>query len=171
MISLDGRCDVSRSIRKDAPEASKQIRLAIIVSHPIQYFAPLYQRLAKREDIAVKVFFTWRLADAAAHDHGFRRPVAWDIPLTEGYEFELVKNIAADPGTHHFFGIRNPSLVERVLAWSPDAVQILGWAWHSHLIALRAFAKRGTFRPYSAAIRTSWIQGPTGPVGGPSAWC
>lgn len=120
-----------------------KIRLAIIVSHPIQYYAPLHQRLARREDLIVKVFFTWRLADAPAHDHGFQRPVAWDIPLTEGYEFELVPNVAADPGTHHFFGLRNPALVERVLAWKPDAVQVLGWAWHSHMIAMRAFAKRG----------------------------
>ena len=120
-----------------------KIRLAIIVSHPIQYYAPLHQRLARREDLIVKVFFTWRLADAPAHDHGFQRPVAWDIPVMEGYEFELVPNVASDPGTHHFFGLRNPALVERVLAWNPDAVQVLGWAWHSHLMALQAFAKRG----------------------------
>ena len=137
------------TVRSDYSEQSTakgtrdKTRLAIIVSHPIQYYAPLHQRLAGREDLIVKVFFTWRLADAPAHDHGFQRSVAWDISLTEGYEFELVPNVAADPGTHHFFGLRNPALVERVLAWNPDAVQVLGWAWHSHLMALRAFAKRG----------------------------
>lgn len=118
-------------------------RLAIVVSHPIQYYVPLYQRLAKRDDIAIKVFFTWHAGQRAVQDRGFRRPVAWDIPLTEGYEFELVPNFSFSPGTHSFFGLRNPTLVERILAWQPDAVHITGWAWLSHLLALRAFFRLG----------------------------
>src|SRR4029077_18860912 len=35
------------------------IRLALVVSHPIQYFVPLYRRLARRSDMILKVFFTW----------------------------------------------------------------------------------------------------------------
>ena len=69
--------------------------------------------------------------------------VAWDIPLTEGYEFELVPNLSSDPGTHHFRGLRNPSLVKRIKAWEPDVIQVTGWAWQSHLLALRAFSKMG----------------------------
>jgi glycosyltransferase involved in cell wall biosynthesis len=118
-------------------------RLAFVVSHPIQYYAPLYQRLARRSDLAVKVFYTWHAAEAAVMDRGFKLPVTWDIPLTAGYDFELVPNVASDPGTHHFLGLRNPSLVERVTAWYPDVVHITGWAWLSHLVALRAFSKMG----------------------------
>jgi len=117
-------------------------KLAIIVSHPIQYYTPLYQQLAQREDIAIKVFFTWHSADRLVKDHGFGLPIMWDVPLTSGYPFELVPNISRDPGTHHFLGLRNPSLVERVAAWGPDVVHITGWAWLSHLLAMRAFAKR-----------------------------
>ena len=116
-------------------------RLAIVVSHPIQYYVPLYQRLARRDDLAIKVFFTWHAGQAEVQDHGFGQNVAWDIPLTEGYEFELVPNVSADPGTHSFFGLRNPSLVERVMRWAPDAVHVTGWAWLSHLQALRAFSR------------------------------
>lgn len=118
-------------------------KLAIVVSHPIQYYAPLYQRLARRSDVEIKVFFTWHAGGEAMPDHGFRQAVAWDLPLTEGYDFELVPNTSGDPGTHSFFGLRNPSLVERVLAWSPDAVHLSGWAWLSHLLAMRAFHRRG----------------------------
>ena len=120
--------------------ARTKTRLAIIVSHPIQYYAPLHQRLARRDDLELKVFFTWHAGQAAVEDHGFQRPVVWDVPLTEGYEFELVPNVSPDPGTHHFFGLRNPSLVKRVLAWCPDAVHITGWASFSHLRALRSFS-------------------------------
>lgn len=118
-------------------------RLAIIVSHPIQYYVPLYRRLAMRDDLAIRVFFTWHAAQVPMQDRGFGIPVAWDIPLTDGYEFESVPNVAADPGTHHFFGLQNPTLVERVKAWRPDAVHITGWAWESHLRAMRSFHRHG----------------------------
>jgi glycosyltransferase involved in cell wall biosynthesis len=121
-----------------------RIRLAIIVSHPIQYYAPLYQRLARRDDLLIKVFFTWHDGHAAVADRGFRIPLAWDIPLTEGYEFQRVPNLSSDPGTHHFFGLQNPSLIDQVKAWNPDVVHITGWAWLSHLWAMRAFHKMGT---------------------------
>jgi len=117
-------------------------RLAIIVSHPIQYYAPLYQRLAQRDDVAIRVFFTCHDGQMEVEDRGFKTRVAWDIPLTKGYELELVRNVSFAPGTHHFFGLRNPSLVERIMAWRPDVVHITGWAWLSHLMALHAFSKR-----------------------------
>jgi glycosyltransferase involved in cell wall biosynthesis len=118
-------------------------RIAIVVSHPIQYFAPLYRRLAARADVEIKVFFTWHAGDAPIEDRGFRQFVAWDIPLTDGYEFECVPNVAADPGTHRFLGLRNPDLLERVVSWQPDVVHITGWAWFSHLRLLHALHRRG----------------------------
>jgi glycosyltransferase involved in cell wall biosynthesis len=118
-------------------------RVALIVSHPIQYYAPLYKRLADRDDLAIKVFFTWHDGKVPVQDRGFRVPVAWDIALTEGYDFELVPDVSSDPGTHHFLGLNNPTLVSRILAWAPDVVHITGWAWLSHLVALRTFYRRG----------------------------
>jgi glycosyltransferase involved in cell wall biosynthesis len=118
-------------------------RVAVIVSHPIQYFAPLHQRLAQRNDIKFKVFFTWHAGEAPIHDRGFARDVAWDIPLTTGYCYELVPNTAADPGMHSFFGLHNPTLIDRVTEWQPDTAIIHGWAWRSHLRALRDLPAHG----------------------------
>lgn len=123
--------------------AKSRTRLAIVVSHPIQYYVPLYRRLAQRNDVTLKVFFTWHDGRSAMLDRGFERKVAWDIPMTQGYDHECVPNDSSDPGTHRFFGLRNPSLVERVLAWNPDTVHITGWAWLSHLFAMRAFRRAG----------------------------
>jgi glycosyltransferase involved in cell wall biosynthesis len=118
-------------------------RVAFVVSHPIQYTMPLYRRLARRDDVEIKVFFTWHAGTQAVDDRGFGRPIAWDIPLTDGYDFELVPNIASDPGTHHFLGLRNPALLDRVMSWQPDVVHITGWAWLSHLQLLHALSRRG----------------------------
>jgi hypothetical protein len=118
-------------------------RVAFIVSHPIQYYCPSYQRLAKRDDIAIKVFFTWHAGETQVKDVGFGIPVKWDISLTDGYDFEVVPNISSDQGTRHFWGLNNPTLVDRVSAWQPDVVHVTGWAWYSHLLAMRAFRKRG----------------------------
>ena len=118
-------------------------RIAFVVSHPIQYLVPLYQKLAGRDDTEVKVFFTWHAGERAVDDPGFGRPIAWDIPLTDGYDFELVPNVASDPGTHKFLGLRNPMLRERVMSWQPDVVHINGWAWLSHLQLLHGLKRRG----------------------------
>jgi glycosyltransferase involved in cell wall biosynthesis len=118
-------------------------RIAFVVSHPIQYLVPLYRRLAGRNDTEVKVFFSWHAGERAVDDPGFGRPIAWDIPLTDSYEFELVPNVASDPGTHKFLGLRNPTLLGRVTSWQPDVVHINGWAWLSHLQLLRALKRRG----------------------------
>jgi glycosyltransferase involved in cell wall biosynthesis len=122
---------------------SARRRIAFVVSHPIQYLVPLYRRLAGRDDTEVKVFFTWHAGERAVDDPGFGRPIAWDIPLTDSYDFELVPNVASDPGTEKFLGLRNPMLLGRVTSWRPDIVHINGWAGLSHLQLLFALKKRG----------------------------
>jgi glycosyltransferase involved in cell wall biosynthesis len=120
------------------------LRLAVIVSHPIQYYAPLYRRLTDRKGVQIRVFFTWHAGEEPKVDRGFGKTIAWDIPLTDGYEYEVVSNVARDPGTHHFWGLRNPGLVERVREWKPDAVHLTGYSYASHLQALRTFSQMGT---------------------------
>lgn len=148
MIEQNGERSVigrdERSVSDTCEVSAPKRQLAFIVSHPIQYYAPLYQRLALRKDLHIKVFFTWHGGEDAVFDVGFQSNIQWDLPLTEGYEFEVVPNTSGDPGTHRFLGLRNPSLVSRVFAWKPDAVHVTGWAWASHLMAMRALRKAGT---------------------------
>ena len=118
-------------------------RLAFVVTHPIQYYVPIYRLLAARDEVEVKGFFTWHAGQASRFDPGFQREVAWDIPLTEGYDFEAVPNTAVDSGPHRFGGIRCPELAARVRAWRPDAVHLTGYAYHAHLRLLWALHRHG----------------------------
>jgi glycosyltransferase involved in cell wall biosynthesis len=120
-----------------------RLQLAIVSTHPIQYYAPIFQTLAGSTAVAPRVFYTWsQTAQAAVPDAGFDRAITWDIPLREGYDHEFVPNIAARPGTDHFDGLRNPGLIPAIESWGADAVLVFGWNAHSHLRALRHFKGR-----------------------------
>ncbi len=120
-------------------------KLAIITSHPIQYNSPVFKLLAERNNICIRVFYTWgEKVLEQKYDPGFKRVIQWDIPLLEGYEYEMVENISHDPGTHHFKGIRNPKLINNVDAWNPDAILIVGWSYQSHLKCIRYFSNKRT---------------------------
>jgi len=113
-------------------------KLAIIVTHPIQYYVPVYQQLAKACNL--KVFYTWGEQGAASkYDPGFQKTISWDIPLLDGYPFEFVENKAEDQGSHHFKGIVNPDLINLLKTFQPDAILVYGWAYQSHLAVMRYF--------------------------------
>ena len=122
------------------PEAPP--RLAVVTTHPVQYYAPLFRELAERGEVDVHVFYGWRGATEKTVDHGFGSAFAWDIPLLEGYRFTFVENTSSDPGTHHMAGIDAPDMVATVEAWSPDAILVLGWNYRAHWQVLRGFSGR-----------------------------
>lgn len=63
-------------------------KLAILASHPIQYQAPLFQKLTEHPDLDVKVYFKRK---PSKRDAGFGRNVKWDIPLLDGYRYCFLK--------------------------------------------------------------------------------
>ncbi|HZZ56931.1 MAG TPA: glycosyltransferase family 4 protein [Opitutaceae bacterium] len=111
-------------------------RLAVVLSHPTQYYSPWFRWMAQRGAPRLRVFYLWDFGLRARRDPQFGVSVRWDVDLTSGYEWELVPNRARDPGTHHFAGLRNPGLTARLAAWSPEAVLLFGYPWASHLRAL-----------------------------------
>ena len=115
-------------------------KVAIITTHPIQYYAPLFKLLTQRNKVQVKVFYTWGdQAKEKVFDPGFGKLVEWDIPLLSGYEYEFVKNIATTPGSSHFRGIINPGLINQIQAYQPKALLVFGWAFQSHLKVVQHF--------------------------------
>jgi glycosyltransferase involved in cell wall biosynthesis len=105
-------------------------KLAIITSHPIQYYAPWFRYLAK-EAFAVKVFYLWDFGVTHQVDAGFQQSFQWDIPLLTGYDYEFVPNVSPNPGTHHFWGLQNPSLASQVKAYNPNAVLLMNYNYAS----------------------------------------
>jgi glycosyltransferase involved in cell wall biosynthesis len=123
--------------------AMAQRKLAIVSTHPIQYYSPVFRALATSGRIDLRVFYTWsQAATDSMFDSGFGTEVKWDIPLLDGYEYQFVRNVAKRPGPDHFGGLNTPTLAREIDAWRPDAVLIYTWNSRSHLQALRHFKGR-----------------------------
>jgi glycosyltransferase involved in cell wall biosynthesis len=121
---------------------SKMKKLAIITTHPIQYYAPVFKLLHQRQQVSIKIFYTWGEDVTVKYDPGFNKIIEWDIPLLEGYPYEWVKNSSKDPGTHHFMGIVNPDLIHQVSMCKPDFILVYGWGFYSHLKIIRYFKNK-----------------------------
>ncbi|MDB6127022.1 MAG: glycosyl transferase [Verrucomicrobia bacterium] len=109
------------------------LRLAVVLSHPIQYYSPWFRWLARERRVEVRVFYLWDFGITAKHDPGFGASIKWDVDLLSGYEHEFVPNTARKPGTEHFWGLRNPTLTARLAVWKPDAILLFGYAYATHL--------------------------------------
>jgi len=117
-------------------------KLAIITTHPVQYYAPVFKLLSERKQVLVKVFYTWGKNAANKYDPGFNKNIEWDIPLLEGYTYEWVKNTSKDEGSHRFNGIINPDIITQIEIWRPDVILVYGWGYNSHLKVLRHFKNK-----------------------------
>jgi glycosyltransferase involved in cell wall biosynthesis len=70
-----------------------KVRLAYLVSHPIQYQAPLLRRIAQEPDIDLTVFFGSDFSVRGYQDEGFGVGVKWDVPLLDGYRHEFLPSL------------------------------------------------------------------------------
>lgn len=106
---------------KNAPK-----KILYLVSHPIQYQAPLLRRLASRDDIDLKVVFILNSMEKGYYDSEFQREVKWDVPLLEGYDYEFLEVIGASDKLGFFSPF--PVNLRKVLRdFDPDLIWMHGW--------------------------------------------
>jgi glycosyltransferase involved in cell wall biosynthesis len=117
-----------------------KVRLASLVSHPIQYQAPLFRALARHPDIDFTAVFLSTHGVAPTLDPGFGQVIAFDVPLLEGYRSHFVRNRARRPHTQSFFGAVNPSLAALLVRERFDALWVHGYAQASNWIAFATAA-------------------------------
>ena len=124
-------------------QAHEGPRLAIVISHPIQYYSPWFRWLRVHTSLTFRVFYLSDFGLKPAHDEKFKTTFVWDVDLTNGYDWELVPNTARVPDTLRFDGLRNPTLPARLRAWRADAILLFGYNYHTHLrLIARARAMR-----------------------------
>lgn len=123
------------------------VRLAIAISHPIQYHAPLYGYLARDGRFELKVFFMSDRGARAFFDPFAQAMVRYDNPILGGYDytflhqgepktwrekkterisFRLRREIAGfKPEAVYFHGYSNPSFWPAILWCRRNGVRVL----------------------------------------------
>ncbi|MEN9840436.1 MAG: GDP-mannose-dependent alpha-(1-6)-phosphatidylinositol monomannoside mannosyltransferase [Verrucomicrobiota bacterium] len=108
-------------------------RLAVVVSHPIQYYAPWFRHIASDPALELKVFYLSDHGLTARPDSQFGTAFAWDTDLLSGYDHAFIPNCAARPDVTRFSGLHNPGLRPALRTFAPRAILLFGYAYRPHL--------------------------------------
>lgn len=148
---------------------NRPLKVLLVGTHPIQYAAPIFRRLAQHSGLDVLVAYCSLQGSEAALDPEFGVKVRWDVPLLSGYRWVQVPNRSPCPGVGHFFGLINPGLWRLLRGLQFDAViTYTGYLHCSYWILLLAakvarvpliFATDAvTLQPRDASQWKRWIK-------------
>ena len=122
--------------------ADRRFRLAMVVSHPIQYFAPLFRRLNQEPQIDLTVFYASLRGARAYKDTDFDKTIAWDIPLLDGYQYEQLRSYGTAE-LRGFLKCTAPGIVSRIQRREHDAIIVFGWGNLTSWLVFAAAQKAG----------------------------
>jgi glycosyltransferase involved in cell wall biosynthesis len=110
----------SQTISSHPAQLGHTVRLAYLVSHPIQYQAPLLRRIAQEPDIDLTVLFGSDFSVRGYKDVGFGGVgVMWDVPLLDGYKHVFLPRLR--DGNDVSFAMPLNRGILRALRNGPDA--------------------------------------------------
>lgn len=114
------------------------VRIAVLNSHPIQYFAPLYAYLNKKDDIEITALYLSDVSIRGGMDPGFKIPVKWDIDLLSGYKFVFVGSKARTRTPGGFWSLVAPEIFGEICSGRYDVLWINGHDYAANLVAMAA---------------------------------
>lgn len=117
------------------------LRLAVLTSHPVQYYGPLFRELARQIDL--HVFFAHRATPLEQARAGFGVPFEWDVDLISGYDHSFLTNVARRPGTDRFSGCDTPDIARRLREGRFGALLVMGWHLKAYLQGAIAAKRSG----------------------------
>lgn len=133
------------------------MKLIFLNSHPIQYFAPLYQQITDETNLSLEVWYCSDESVKGKLDKGFGTEVKWDIPLLQGYSYRFIPNDARHPSIHGgFWGLKNKGIRDLLRNTEPSVIVVHGWAYYTHvrtLLTARRYGHRVCLR-----AETPWNQ-------------
>lgn len=118
--------------------SSRKTRIAVVNTHPIQYFAPLYAYLNASPDLEVTALYLSDFSLRGAQDQGFKQIVKWDIDLLTGYPHLFVGPNAKKLEPNGFTSMIVPEIGQAVRNGGYDALWLHGHGIAANLIAFAA---------------------------------
>lgn len=116
------------------------IRVAVCATHPIQYQAPLWRRLAARPELDLRAYFGTDMSVRGYKDREFGVSLSWDTPLLEGYAHTF---LSTDPSIQRIT-LRSPGakgLHSALRNFRPQVGVMTAYMNRFHLGAWSAFRK------------------------------
>lgn len=90
---------------KEILDILKIPKLAIVMSHAIQYQVPLLRKIVASQKIDLMTYFNWDFGvNQKSIDPEFKTKIKWDIPILEGYKYKFLKNFSLYPSSNFFLG-------------------------------------------------------------------
>jgi glycosyltransferase involved in cell wall biosynthesis len=118
-------------------------KIAVVITHPIQYFVPLFRTLAAQPGLDLTVYYGSRRGTVPLVDPGFGKAYTWDIPLLEGYHHKFLPGLFREsdktPLTHQL----NPSILNEITPRRYDAVWVNGYMGNTSRLAMLTALTKG----------------------------
>ena len=110
-------------------------RVAYLVTKPIHTQASLLRCIAADADITLKVYFRTTENVTRHVDAGFGRQIEWDVPLLQGYDYEVLPVVGSReerfPWRPLSYGLRS-----RLRRAGTDVMWVHGYTWPFHVLAI-----------------------------------
>jgi len=121
----------------------KPFRVAVVNSHPVQYFAPLYAFLNRDPSLEVTALYCSDISLRGGMDPGFGRAVKWDVDLLGGYRSVFLGTRATRRVPGGFWSLVCPEVWSEIRSGRHDAVWLHGYAYAANVLAFLAAKSRG----------------------------
>jgi glycosyltransferase involved in cell wall biosynthesis len=118
-------------------------RVAVLNSHPIQYFAPLYSYLNAAPDLDVTALYSSDVSIRGGRDIEFGQDVKWDLDLLAGYRSVFLGDAARTREPRGFWSLIAPQVWNEVRSGRYDVVWLHGHNYAANLLALMAAKTAG----------------------------
>lgn len=103
-------------------------RLAVLITHPVQYFRPVFAELARDPGLELLVLFGCDHGLNPSHDPDFAVSIAWDSAPTDGFPHVVLSDCAlADLSQWRSALPLAVRMCRRVRAFRPDAVLVFAY--------------------------------------------
>ena len=135
-------------------------KLGVLITHPIQYFQPVFEELSKNSEIDTRVFFGCKAGFNEYYDEEFEKLISWNSSPTSGFESQFITKGANIGGLRGIAGCwKGIQAAQEIIKWGADNVLIFAYTptfitaatlwlkiFGQKSLILRADATDGAFR-------------------------
>ncbi len=135
-------------------------KLGVLITHPIQYFQPVFEELSKNREVDTRVFFGCKAGVNQYYDEEFEKLISWNSSPTSGFESQFITkgtNIGALRGIAGCW--KGIQAAREIIKWGADNVLVFAYTptfitaatlwlkiFGQKSLILRADATDGAFR-------------------------